>query len=218
MVGGLGAWSVVRVEQDLSARSRSALRAAGLRAGVRLDGRDAVIEPDGGSPADLARAAAVVAALPGVRTVRIGDEASGASHGPGTAPGDGAAGGGAPPATGPTPAVAAPELVIRFPSNAARLTKADRTALDALAERIRQDPRLRVRVAGHADGVGSRAANLELSRQRAEAVADRLTAAGVPAERVTVEAYGDTEPVARDDTARGRSLNRRVEVVLQEGP
>jgi outer membrane protein OmpA-like peptidoglycan-associated protein len=81
--------------------------------------------------------------------------------------------------------------------------------------RLLADPRLRVRVAGHADASGSRASNLDLSKQRASAVLDYLVAAGVPADRVTAEAYGDTRPVAGNLTPRGRSLNRRVELVLQ---
>jgi outer membrane protein OmpA-like peptidoglycan-associated protein len=206
VVAGLGSWSVVRVEHDLSGRSRSALAAAGLGVRVRMDGRDAVIEPGSGTRADLERAAAVVAALPGVRTVRIG--------------GDAAAGRPVPPAQAtPTPGsgVPAPELVIRFPSDDAGLGDAAKASLDELAERVLADPRLRVRVAGHADASGNGPSNLELSRQRADTVVDYLVAAGVPAERVTAEAYGDARPVAGNLTPRGRSLNRRVEVVLQEG-
>ena len=191
MVGVLGSWSVVRVEHDLSGRTRSTLAAAGLRVGVEVEGRDAVIDAGSGSRGDLERAAAVVAALPGVRTVRIG--------------GTPWAGTGAPPGQASGPAAGAPP------------TGADRTALDALARRVLADRRLRVRVAGHADARGSGAANLTLSRERADAVVAHLAAAGVPVERVTAEAYGDTRPVAGNDTARGRALNRRVELVLQEG-
>jgi outer membrane protein OmpA-like peptidoglycan-associated protein len=214
VVGVLGAWSVVRVEGDLTGRTRSALQAAGLRVGVDVDGRDAVVDAGSGSRAELERAAAVVAALPGVRTVRIGGTpwaGAGAPGGPAPGPATGT------PPTGTAGTSAAPDLVVRFGTGDVALAGGDRTALDALAERVRADQRLRIRVAGHADARGGGSANLRLSRERAGAVVAYLVAAGVPAERLTAEAYGDTRPVAGNDTARGRALNRRVELVLQEG-
>lgn len=70
-------------------------------------------------------------------------------------------------------------------------------------------------VAGHTDAVGSRDDNEILSRDRARAVADYLVSeAGFSADRVTLEAHGESRPVASNDTAAGRARNRRVELTV----
>ncbi len=58
--------------------------------------------------------------------------------------------------------------------------------------------------------------NLQLSKDRAKAVADHLIKAGIDASRLEVEGYGDTRPIAPNLTPRGRELNRRVEFVILE--
>jgi outer membrane protein OmpA-like peptidoglycan-associated protein len=210
VVGTLATCSAVRVQHDLAEQARTELRTAGLTADVELAGRDAVVRAGAGGAGDVERAAAVVAALPGVRTVRV-DGGATASPGPD-------ASGGEPAAPSPSPAAgAAPDLVIRFGSGDTDLGAEERVALDELADRLSRDENLRVRVTGHADGSGRDPANLALSRDRANAVTDYLVAAGVFAGRVTTEAYGDSRPVAGNGTRRERALNRRVEIVLQEG-
>lgn len=85
-------------------------------------------------------------------------------------------------------------------------------ALAAVAERSETS----VLVAGHTDAVGSREANETLSRNRARAVADYLIAqADFDAERVTLEAFGESRPVASNETADGRAKNRRVELTVR---
>ncbi|XXF80631.1 OmpA family protein [Myxococcaceae bacterium GXIMD 01537] len=74
----------------------------------------------------------------------------------------------------------------------------------------------RVRVEGHTDNKGDAATNLQLSRERARAVADHLIKAGIDASRLEVEGYGDSRPVAPNLTPRGRELNRRVEFLILE--
>jgi outer membrane protein OmpA-like peptidoglycan-associated protein len=76
---------------------------------------------------------------------------------------------------------------------------------------------LAVQINGHTDSVGSPAANLQLSRKRAEAVRAWLQAnaeSGFPQGRIRVRAYGDTQPIADNDSAQGRAKNRRVEIAL----
>jgi outer membrane protein OmpA-like peptidoglycan-associated protein len=65
--------------------------------------------------------------------------------------------------------------------------------------------------------VGTASYNLDLSRRRAAAVADYLTARGVPAARLATSGRGETDPVAPNDTDADRQLNRRVEVVVTAG-
>jgi outer membrane protein OmpA-like peptidoglycan-associated protein len=69
-----------------------------------------------------------------------------------------------------------------------------------------------VTVEGHTDGDGSDGYNLELSQDRARAVADFLSDQGVDPRRLSVEGYGERRPVATNATAQGKALNRRVEI------
>lgn len=72
----------------------------------------------------------------------------------------------------------------------------------------------KARIAGHTDNVGSAESNLQLSRDRAKAVRDQLIAFGCSAQYLSSVGYGDTKPVASNDTEDGRQLNRRVEITL----
>ncbi len=74
----------------------------------------------------------------------------------------------------------------------------------------------RVRVEGYTDSSGSRPANLRLSQTRAEAVTEYLAQKGVARSRLEAKGYGDARPIAPNLTARGRELNRRVEIVVLE--
>jgi outer membrane protein OmpA-like peptidoglycan-associated protein len=78
------------------------------------------------------------------------------------------------------------------------------------------DAGVRLTVVGHTDNTGSDAINEPLSRERALAVRDYLSARGVPADRVGVQGRGSREPVADNDSDRGRSANRRVEIFLSQ--
>ncbi len=74
----------------------------------------------------------------------------------------------------------------------------------------------RVRVEGYTDSSGTRAGNLRLSQARAEAVMEYLAQKGIPRSRLEAKGYGDARPLAPNLTARGRELNRRVEIVVLE--
>jgi len=74
----------------------------------------------------------------------------------------------------------------------------------------------RVRVEGYSDSSGSRPANLRLSQARAEAVTEYLAQKGVARSRLEAKGFGDARPIAPNLTARGRELNRRVEIVVLE--
>lgn len=74
----------------------------------------------------------------------------------------------------------------------------------------------RLRVEGHTDNQGNPELNMQLSKDRARAVADHLIKAGIDASRLEVEGYGDTRPIAPNLTPRGRELNRRVEFLILE--
>ena len=73
-----------------------------------------------------------------------------------------------------------------------------------------------VEIGGHTDSLGSNAYNQKLSQRRAESVKTYLSERGVDANRMEVKGYGEAEPVAPNDTAEGRELNRRVELKILE--
>ncbi|MCZ0810818.1 OmpA family protein [Roseovarius sp. EGI FJ00037] len=89
-----------------------------------------------------------------------------------------------------------------------------RPALRTVSDSLRRHPDSNVRVVGHTDNVGTAAYNLELSQERALAVARELIANGTSADRVVVAGRGYYEPVASNATAAGRAGNRRVEIVI----
>ena len=74
----------------------------------------------------------------------------------------------------------------------------------------------RLSVSGHTDSVGRDAYNQRLSEQRAKAVTDYLVSSGVPrASVVSVKGMGEAQPVADNNTADGRAMNRRTEILIQ---
>jgi outer membrane protein OmpA-like peptidoglycan-associated protein len=72
-----------------------------------------------------------------------------------------------------------------------------------------------IQVRGHTDSVGDPASNQALSEARAAAAQAYLTAGGIDATEVTAIGFGETQPMALEDTEEGKALNRRVEVVIR---
>jgi OOP family OmpA-OmpF porin len=105
------------------------------------------------------------------------------------------------------------EVVLRgvnFETNSATLTAAATAILDGVAESLKLRPEAKVVVAGHTDSVGKDAYNLALSKKRAAAVRDYLVGKGVNGDNLSSEGYGETRPLASNDTPQGREQNRRV--------
>lgn len=87
-------------------------------------------------------------------------------------------------------------------------------ALDELAALLIKHPTWGLRISGHTDNVGAPAANLTLSKKRAESVKKYLVSKGVPADHLKTEWYGQTRPIAPNTTPEGRQKNRRVEMLI----
>ncbi len=68
-------------------------------------------------------------------------------------------------------------------------------------------------MAGHTDNVGNPRRNQQLSEQRAQAIRQYLVDHGIDGGRIEAVGYGDTQPVASNDTEEGRQQNRRIEAV-----
>jgi len=103
---------------------------------------------------------------------------------------------------------------VLFATDRAELNANGVATVRKLAEVMQQNPDRTVLVEGFTDSTGSTAHNQDLSERRAQAVAQALTGLGVPRERVAMRGYGEAYPVASNDNAGNRQLNRRVEIVL----
>ena len=103
---------------------------------------------------------------------------------------------------------------VLFGTDKSSLTPNGMATLRKLADVMAQNPNRSVLVEGFTDSVGSETYNLELAQRRANAVATALGQLGVPRERIAMRAYGEAFPVAPNDSAGNRQLNRRVEIVL----
>lgn len=102
---------------------------------------------------------------------------------------------------------------ILFDIDKTNLKPESKKTLDEVAKLLQSDPTLKLEVAGHTDNTGSADHNMELSSGRAAAVVDALvTSYGIDKSRLVAKGYGDTMPVAPNDTAEGRAKNRRVEL------
>jgi outer membrane protein OmpA-like peptidoglycan-associated protein len=99
---------------------------------------------------------------------------------------------------------------ILFQSGSALITEASGPALDELAADLFACPDATVHVEGHTDADGPEDLNLALSVARAEAVVDALIARGVGMERLYAVGYGESLPIASNETADGKRLNRRI--------
>ncbi len=104
---------------------------------------------------------------------------------------------------------------VLFPFDSSELTADARTALQGLLPRLQAADVISIKVMGHTDSMGSDAYNQALSERRAASVVRFLTAAGVPANKLSSEGYGESQPVADNATDAGRAQNRRVELQLQ---
>ncbi len=104
---------------------------------------------------------------------------------------------------------------ILFDFDKATLKRNVEFSLVKVATILNQFPEMQIAVEGHTDDIGTAEYNLDLSKRRAQAVYEFLVQQEVSAERMTVEGYGLTRPVADNSTEEGRQKNRRVDLVVQ---
>jgi len=105
---------------------------------------------------------------------------------------------------------------IYFAFNSFDLTPESKVVLDQLTEFLELNDRLSIQIQGHTDAIGNDAANLILSENRAKSVYDYLIANDVPASRLTYKGFGETDPLATNDTEEGRAMNRRTCFVITQ--
>jgi outer membrane protein OmpA-like peptidoglycan-associated protein len=133
---------------------------------------------------------------------------------PPTATPDGAA----PAPTGPTTPVEKEALTLRissevlFERGSSSLSQAGAAKVREVAEVLKEYPNSAVYVVGYTSSEGGDALNMDLSKRRAEVVANQLIVAGVAPSRVTPVGLGSSDPIADNSTEAGRVRNRRVEI------
>lgn len=112
------------------------------------------------------------------------------------------------------------DLVLNIPSgitfayDSADVAPAFQRTLDQVADTLGQYNQTYIDIYGHTDSTGSDAYNQTLSERRALSVADYLSGHGVQSARIATRGYGETQPVASNDTDEGRAANRRVEIKI----
>ena len=103
---------------------------------------------------------------------------------------------------------------ILFETASDRLDAQSELLIASFAEYLLGAPSLRVQIQGHTDNVGDAGANLDLSQRRAKRVAETIIHLGVSANRISHRGYGESRPVAGNDSEAGRAQNRRTVFVV----
>jgi len=109
---------------------------------------------------------------------------------------------------------AAQRVEVHFAHGGAELETAGKALIDGLIGALNICPGTGLHVAGHSDASGQARRNLALSKQRARTVASYMIDKGIDAGRLVAIGYGDTKPVAPNDTQENRAKNRRIEVAI----
>jgi outer membrane protein OmpA-like peptidoglycan-associated protein len=105
---------------------------------------------------------------------------------------------------------------LTFPSGRAEVGQSYRALLEKVSRAAAVFPRSQIVIEGHTDSYGSDETNLTLSRQRAESVSAYLSSEfAVPAFRISAVGYGETQPIANNETEQGRTRNRRIDVRIE---
>jgi OOP family OmpA-OmpF porin len=104
-------------------------------------------------------------------------------------------------------------LHINFETGKSVIKPESQSIVDQIAEMLKTDASIKIRIEGHTDNVGTAAANQILSQSRAKAVMDAIIAKGIDKARLSSKGWGQTKPVADNGPEDGKARNRRVEIV-----
>ena len=103
---------------------------------------------------------------------------------------------------------------ITFKTGGGALDKRALGTLDELVQTAKSCANIVITVEGHTDSAGSEEANKLLSQRRAQAVVDYFIGSGLDANHLNAVGYGETKPIASNDTAQGRAQNRRIQFTI----
>ncbi len=105
---------------------------------------------------------------------------------------------------------------LQFKADSAELLPGEEKRLDQIAEILRLAEGAQFLIEGHTASTGYEAGEMKLSKERADSIAAALTARGISSERFICKGSGGKKPIASNDTAEGKALNRRVEITILE--
>ena len=103
---------------------------------------------------------------------------------------------------------------IFYETASADLKVVSKTELERIAIFLNANPDVKIELSGHTDNVGDKIYNQKLSEKRAQSVYNYLIANGIATDRLSFKGYGDTKPIATNDTEEGRQQNRRTEMAV----
>ncbi|RMG90903.1 MAG: OmpA family protein, partial [Zetaproteobacteria bacterium] len=104
---------------------------------------------------------------------------------------------------------------LKFPSGSSRISSKYKELIENLKKALELYGERTIRIEGHTDNRGDLKMNQQLSLKRAEAVRDALIQAGIDGSRLRALGYGEVRPIASNEFAKGREMNRRIDVVIE---
>jgi len=105
---------------------------------------------------------------------------------------------------------------IFFETGKATLTQQSHLELDKAIDLLRANPTMVIEVGGHTDNTGDDVGNMKLSHERAKAVREYMVVRGIEPNKIQAKGYGESSPIANNDTDAGRQSNRRTEFIILE--
>jgi outer membrane protein OmpA-like peptidoglycan-associated protein len=103
---------------------------------------------------------------------------------------------------------------VYFDFDHAEIRSGETVKLDKVAQLMKDNPQIKIEIAGHACSVGKADYNLVLSKNRAESARRYLISKGISADRIIMNYYGEARPAEPNDPSKGNALNRRVEISI----
>ncbi|HKL66792.1 MAG TPA: OmpA family protein, partial [Bacteroidales bacterium] len=104
-------------------------------------------------------------------------------------------------------------LYFNFKRRDCKLTCDCKDIIKMIAEALRKDPTMGISIDSYTDNIGPREENLQLSRNRAETIYNALVSEGIDKQRMVINGYGESKPIADNSNVIGRAFNNRVELV-----
>lgn len=101
---------------------------------------------------------------------------------------------------------------VNFKFDSAELTDQAKAALDRMSIDLLEQPSSKLLLEGHTDAIGTEEYNLRLSQRRIDSVKAYLVVKGYPSQNIQAIGYGESQPIATNESPEGRALNRRVEL------
>ena len=100
---------------------------------------------------------------------------------------------------------------ILFATASEKIVKSEKEGIDEIVKFMRKYPNIYLEIDGHTDNMGTPEFNMDLSIRRAKAAKKLIVKAGIAPGRITTKGFGETQPIASNDTEEGKAQNRRIE-------